>query len=276
MTLAHGQNETVSLAQARRVAAMLDIDPQSLSPHDPLPRGWHFALLAGETPRRALRTDGFPGLGVPMPLLDRPRLLLGARKMTFHGDLTIDAPVLRYSGITSVVEKTGRNGPLSIVTLDHVLTPYGAATAAVTDQQTYYLAGLPQPGAPAATKTPLLDLPPGPSTVVTPDGVMLFQYSALGFNTHRIHFDRDYARDIEGHPDLVVNGGLATLLATEFLRRDLGRHLTSIAARHLAALYVNRPMTLRWQPVALGLGNLFLLDDSGVLAVELAVTFDEL
>ena len=92
---------------------------------------------------------------------------------------------------------------------------------------------------------------------------MLFQYSALGFNTHRIHFDRDYAREVEGHPDLVVNGGLATLLATEFLRRDLGRHLTSMSARHLAPLYVNRPMTIRWQPGAPGLGNLFLLDDSG-------------
>ena len=81
--------------------------------------------------------------------MDRPRLLLGARKMTFHGDLTIDAPFLATAAVTSVVEKTGRNGPLSIVTLDHVLTPAGATAAAVTDQQTYYLAGLPQPGAPA-------------------------------------------------------------------------------------------------------------------------------
>lgn len=276
MTFAPGQTETFSLALARRVAAMLDIDPGSLSPQGPLPRGWHFALLAGETPRRALRTDGFPGLSVPMPQLDRPRLLLGARKLTFHGDLTIGAPILRASGISSIVEKTGRNGPLSIVTLDHTMTRDGAATAAVTDQQTYYLAGLPNPGAPSATKQPAPDLPPGPSKVVTPDGVMLFQYSALGFNTHRIHFDRDYARDVEGHPDLVVNGGLATLLATEFLRRDMGLHLTSMSARHLAPLYVNRPMTIRWQPGAAGLGNLYLLDDSGALAAELAVTFDEL
>lgn len=276
MTLAPGQTETFSLALARRVAAMLDIDPGSLSPHDPLPRGWHFALLAGETPRRALRTDGFPGLGVSMPQLDRARLLLGSRKLAFHGDLTIGAPFFRESGISSIVEKTGRGGPMSIVTLDHTMTRDGAATAAVTDQQTYYLAGLPNPGAPFATRQPAPDLPPGPSRVVTPDGVMLFQYSALGFNTHRIHFDRDYARDVEGHPDLVVNGGLATLLATEFLRRDLGQLLTSMSARHLAPLYVNRPMTIRWRPGGAGLGNLYLLDDSGALAAELAVTFDEL
>lgn len=276
MTLAPGQTEILSLALARRVAAMLDIDPGSLSPHDPLPRGWHFALLAGETPRRALRSDGFPGLGVPMPQLDRPRLLLGARKLTFHGDLTIGAPFLRHGSISSIVEKSGRGGPLSIVTLDHTMTRDGAATAAVTDQQTYYLAGLPNSGAPSATRQTAPDLPPGPSKVVTPDGVMLFQYSALGFNTHRIHFDRDYAREVEGHPDLVVNGGLATLLATEFLRCDLGQLLTSLSARHLAPLYVNRPMTIRWQPGAAGLGNLYLFDDSGALAAELAVTFDEL
>ena len=59
-------------------------------------------------------------------------------------------------------------------------------------------------------------------TTVVPDETLLFQYSALGFNSHRIHIDRDHAREVEGFPDLVVNGGLATLLLTEFLRRDLG------------------------------------------------------
>ena len=104
----------------------------------------------------------------------------------------------------------------------------------------------------------------------------MFQYSALGFNTHRIHFDRDYAREVEGHPDLVVNGGLATLLATEYLRRDLSLTLTSLAARHFAPLYVGRPMTIHLQRVATGQGTILLLDDGGIVAAELAVTFDEL
>ena len=275
MTFVDGP-EILSLAQVRRVAAMLDINPQSLSLHDPLPRGWHFALLAGQTPRYALRSDGFPGLGVPMPQLDRPRLLLGSRKMAFHGDLFIGAPILRKSGVTSIVEKTGRNGPLSIVSLDHSLISADATTPAVTEQQTYYLAGMPPPGSPPAIKPQAPDLTQGRTKVVNPDEVMLFQYSAVGFNTHRIHFDRDYAREVEGHPDLVVNGGLATLLATEFLRLDLSLPLASLSARHLAPLYVNRSMTIHWRTGARGQGSVSLLDDGGTLAAELAVTFDEL
>jgi 3-methylfumaryl-CoA hydratase len=276
MTHAGGLEETLDLAQARRVAAMLDIDPQSISLLDPLPRGWHFAMLAGQTPRHDLRPDGFPGLGVPMPQLGRPRLLLGSRKMVFPADLFIGAPVVRQSNVASIVEKTGRNGRLTIVTLDHTLTPTGATGPAVTEKQTYYLAGLSPPATPPVAKPPAPDLPHGASRVVTPDAVMLFQYSALGFNTHRIHFDRDYAREVEGHPDLVVNGGLATLLATEFLRLDLSLHLTSLSARHLAPLYVNRPMTIHLQTRATGQGTVRLLDDSGSLAAELAVTYHDL
>jgi 3-methylfumaryl-CoA hydratase len=276
MTLADGASETFGLAQARRVAAMLDIDPARIALHDPVPRGWHFAMFAGQTPRHDLRSDGFPGLGVPMQQLDRPRLLLGSRKMAFQADLLIGAPLLRQSGITGIVEKTGRNGPLSIVKVDHSLTPLDATKPAVTEQQTYYLASPPPPDTPPAAKPEAPNLLAGTSIVVTPDEVMLFQYSALGFNTHRIHFDRDYARGVEGHPDLVVNGGLATLLATEYLRRDLSLTLTSLYARHLAPLYVRRPLTILLQRVATGQGTIFLVDGDGIVAAELAVTFDEL
>jgi 3-methylfumaryl-CoA hydratase len=276
MKLADGSSETFGLAQARRVAAMLEIEPQSLSLNDPVPRGWHFAMFAGQTPRHDLRSDGFPGLGVAMPQLDLPRLLLGSRKMAFQADLFIGAPVHRQSALSSIVEKTGRNGPLSIVKVDHSLTPVDATSPAVTEQQTYYLASLAPPGTPLGAKPAPPSLPPGKSIVVTPDEVTLFQYSALGFNTHRIHFDRDYARGVEGHPDLVVNGGLATLLATEFLRRDLSLMLTSLSARHLAPLYVGRPLTILLQRLATGQGSIFILDGDGIVAAELAVTFDEL
>jgi 3-methylfumaryl-CoA hydratase len=277
MTNAVELAEHFSLAQVRRVAAMLDIEPGHYVLGDPVPRGWHFALFSGETPRQNLRSDGFPGLGAPMPQLGRPRLLLGQRIMTLKGDLTVGGQVLRASSVTSIVEKTGRNGPLSIVTVDHRLTASGASEPAVTEQQTYYLPDLPAADARPVPKPAPQALPKGGETkVVTPDEVMLFQYSALGFNTHRIHFDRDYARTVEFHPDLVVNGGLATLLTTEFLRSDLGLTLKSLTARHLAPLYVGRPMTIHVLRPSHGAAQVQLLDNDGVLAVELAVTFDEL
>ncbi len=105
---------------------------------------------------------------------------------------------------------------------------------------------------------------------------MLFQYSALGFNTHRIHFDRDYARKVEGHPDLVVNGGLATLLSTEFLRTDLSKTLKTLSARHLAPLYVNRPMTIFVRDLTESDAHITLIDSDNTVAAEIAVTFDDL
>lgn len=77
-----------------------------------------------------------------------------------------------------------------------------------------------------------------------PDQTLLFQYSALGFNSHKIHLDRDYAQKVEGLPDLVVNGGLATLLLTEFLRTDVGIKPTDINVKHTAPLFCGRSMTL--------------------------------
>lgn len=251
-----------TLAQAQRVAVMLERDPQALADGDSVPRGWHFAMLAGQTPRMLLRSDGFPGLGVVMPQLDLPRLVLGGRSTIFQGDLMIGAGLRRDSALTSVEAKTGKNGPFAVAKIDHRLT-FGAAE--ITETQIYILAGPPAPTPKPAPITP----PEGRARVVTPYDLMLFQYSALGFNTHRIHFDRDHAR-AEGHPDLVVNGGLASLLALEFLR-DLGLRPASMSARHMAPLYVNRPLTILSTE-----SKVLILDDEGVLAAELVMTFDDL
>jgi len=256
-------DDIFTLAQAQRVAVMLGLDPMGLRDGDAVPRGWHFALLAGQTPRDALRSDGFPGLGVAMPHLNLPRLLLGGRSTTFQGDLMIGA-LTRDSALASIDHKTGRNGAFAVVKVAHSLTCAGGSVA---ETQTYILAG---PPAQAAEKPAPAVLPQGRTKVVTPDDLMLFQYSALGFNTHRIHFDRDYARS-EGHPDLVVNGGLATLLATEFLR-GLGLRPATMTARHTAPLYVNRPLTIHFDDAA----RVLLLDDEGILAAELGMTFDDL
>jgi hydroxyacyl-ACP dehydratase HTD2-like protein with hotdog domain len=79
---------------------------------------------------------------------------------------------------------------------------------------------------------------------IVPDETLLFQYSALGFNSHKIHLDRTFARETEAFPDLVVNGGLATLLLTEFLRLELKGAFTSLTAKHVAPLFCGRPISL--------------------------------
>jgi 3-methylfumaryl-CoA hydratase len=228
------REEACSVATVRRVAAMLDLEPDEHIPGTVLPRGWHFVLLAADTRRSALRGDGFPGLGVPMPDLGLPRLMLGGRTVAFRHDIPIGAMVTRHSAVQTIARKTTASGPMVVV------------TPAVVETQTYLLLPPRHEGhaASAAAAEPLPPVQALHVKTVVADDTMLFQYSALGFNSHRIHWDRDHARRVEGFPDLVVNGGLATLLLTEFLRCDLGLEPAAITVRHVAPLYCNRPITL--------------------------------
>lgn len=264
------RDETCTLAAARRVAAMLDLESGDLVAGQALPRGWHFMLLAADTRRSALRSDGFPGLGVPMPDLGLPRLMLGGRTVAFHQDIPIGATLTRSSAVRSIVRKTTASGPLAVVTLAHELQATGQAQPALVETQTYLLLGARPPAVGAPEAPPGVAITSAHQKTVVPDETLLFQYSALGFNSHRIHIDKDHARNVEGFPDLVVNGGLATLLLTEFLRRDLGLNPAAISVRHVAPLYCNRAITLaadqageRWRLKA--------FDDRQRLAVEMEV-----
>lgn len=264
------RQETCAVTQVRRVAAMLDIEPDTFVAGQALPRGWHFVLMAADTRRSALRSDGFPGLGVPMPELGLPRLLLGGRSVTFHGDIPIGAAVTRTSAVSNVRQKSIAAGPMAVVDLVHTLQVEGQPEPAVVETQTYLLlsalrATPDDPNAPAVAPASAARL-----TTVVPDETLLFQYSALGFNSHRIHLDRDHAREREGFPNLVVNGGLSTLLLTEFLRRELGALPKSLTARHVAPLYCNRPMTLAADRAGTG-WVLKAFDDRNRLAVEMNV-----
>lgn len=264
------RQETCGLAQVRRVAAMLDIDPDNFTIGQFLPRGWQFVLMGADTRRSALRSDGFPGLGVPMPELGLPRLMLGGRSVRFHADIPVGAPVVRTSVIRSVREKNTLAGPMAVVDLEHALHVDRQDSPALVETQTYLLLSAQRAPADDADTPAVPAVTASHQTTVVPDETLLFQYSALGFNSHRIHLDRDHARQREGFPDLVVNGGLTTLLLTEFLRRDLRVQPRALKARHVAPLYCNRPITLTADPAGTG-WLLKAYDDRNRLAVEMNV-----
>jgi 3-methylfumaryl-CoA hydratase len=263
------RQEVCGVPAVRRVAAMLDLDPDTIAAGDALPRGWQFVLLGADTRRSELRSDGFPGLGIPMPDLGLPRLMLAGRSVSFHADIPIGAAARRVSAMQSLRHKASAAGPMAVVTLVHELHVDGHDSAAIVETQTYLLIS-----AGKAVSNDAQAPSPAPQAehlaTVVPDETLLFQYSALGFNSHRIHIDRSHAREVEGFPDLVVNGGLATLLLTEFLRRDLGVKPSALKARHVAPLYCNRPITLaadrlgqRW--------HLKAFDERHRLAVDMEV-----
>jgi 3-methylfumaryl-CoA hydratase len=272
-------NEICSLTMVRRVAALLDLDTQSFATGDLLPRGWHFFMLSGETRKSSLRSDGFPGLGVPIPDLGLPRLLLGGRTVSYKGNILIGSEIERTSFVKNIKEKTTPSGRMAIVTIQHELRPVTELNPAIVETQTYILLSgkntqskTEQTFAPTTSDIPIViarheatksDI----QKQIIPDETLLFQYSALGFNSHKIHLDRDYARNIEGLPDLVVNGGLATLLLTEFIRTDLGLEITEIKVKHIAPLFCNRKMTLSTEGGETSY-QFKIFDDNNTVSVE--------
>ncbi len=284
--------EICSLTMVRRVAAMLDLETSTFSKGDILPRGWHFFMLAGETRKSELRQDGFPGLGVSIPDFGLLRLLLGGRTVSYQGDIVIGSEIERTSFIKNIKEKSTPSGRMVIVTIQHELRPVLDSKPAIIETQTYILkpitnlklgirnqeletGGVPltnfvEPNIPNSQfliPNPQLLIPNSQFLIKVPDETLLFQYSALGFNSHKIHLDRDYARNIEGLPDLVVNGGLATILLTEFIRNDLGLEITDIKVKHIAPLYCNRPLTIAFEQ-----GEIKIYDDNNEVAVTVEMT----
>jgi len=262
--------EVCSVADVRRVAAMLDLPADDVIEAGELPRGWHFFMLGADTRRSELRADGFPGLGVAMPELGLPRLLLGGREVAYRGSLPIGARVIRTSAVQRIARKTSAAGPMAVATITHSLQTESGSEPAVVETQTYLLL----PSSSAATPDRPAQSHSFSDTertkTLVPDETLLFQYSALGFNSHRIHIDRSYARQVEGYPDLVVNGGLSTLLLTEFARTEMQWTPSAVRIRHLKPLFCRYPMTL----VASQDGGrcvLKALNEKNVVAVEMEI-----
>lgn len=260
----------------RRIGIMLETASFAGAPGEPIPAGWHFPLIGCETAKDALRKDGFPGIGVPMPELGLPRTLAAGRTVRFNRPLLFDAEVVRKSTLVSITHKQGANGPFAVVKVSHELTEAGAQvdqSPAIYEEQTYVL---------LASAHANNDLPPPPPEplgtavrTITPDDTMLFQFSALSFNSHKIHLDRNYARDVEGYPDLVVNGGLVTLIMTEIARLEFGLPIRSLALRNKLPLFCNRPISFFAARTAEGL-KIDAVDCDGHLAAEMEVITNEL
>lgn len=265
------RREACASSTVRRVAAMLDRDPNSIAEGEALPRGWQFVLFSADTRRSALRADGFPGLGVAMPDLGLPRLMLGGRTVAFHKDIPIGATVHRTSRMQSLSHKVTSAGPMAVASILHELRLTEEDSPALVETQTYLLL----PARKGSVVTPISNIASRPkaekTSSFTPDETLLFQYSALGFNSHRIHLDRAHARNVEGFPDLVVNGGLATLLLTEFLRDEVGVVPATLSIRHTAPLYCGRQISMDASREGGG-WRLRAYDDRSVQAIDMEVT----
>ncbi len=230
---------------ARKVAAVLD-SPSDLQDGDPLPVLWHWAFGTPTTPTRALGPDGHPEIPPGGPTEGLPRRMWAGGRVQVLGTLRLGTRPTRTSSILRADRKQARSGDLLVVTVEHRLT-YDRRTLLIEEQDLVYRAqGAPIP-APAGTHREYAPENGWAENLVrTP--VDLFRFSAITFNSHRIHYDPAYATEVEGYPALVVHGPLSAMTLAESVRAHTGRELTSFSFRATAPLFVNVPFTLVGAP----------------------------
>ena len=198
------------------LAATLDRDDPPPASGDPLPPLWHWLYFLPLHRQSELGSDGHAKRGGFLPPVPLPRRMWAGGRLTFVQPLHVGEPVSRTSTIGDITMKEGRSGPLVFVLVRHeIVGPRG--TAIVEEHDIVYR------GKPVAAERPVAATrAPADATwtrTIAPDDVLLFRYSALTFNGHRIHYDRRYATQVEGYPGLIVHGPLIATLLLDLVRR---------------------------------------------------------
>lgn len=206
-------HDVASAATVAMLHAMLDRAGPSPAEGDPLPPGWHWAFFAPRAPQSQLDEDGHPQRGAFLPPVPLPRRMWAGGRLRWHAPLKVGDALHRASRILAVRPKEGHSGQMVFVTVLHEI--HGPQGLVITEEQDIvyrHAVVASTTKGPNATRQPPGFEPAWRRTVV-PSPALLFRYSALTFNAHRIHYDRPFACDVEGYPGLVVHGPLqATLL----------------------------------------------------------------
>ncbi len=206
-----------------------------------VPPGLHWCLCPDMLPADQLGRDAHPESGIYLPALPLPRRMWAGGSLTFHDSFGAGDMVTRRSGIESITFKQGRTGPLGFVVVRH---EYSVAGRLILDEiQDIVYRKDPIPGEVPSDHAPASDLGPALcSTTLTPDPVLLFRFSALTFNGHRIHYDHPYAMAVEGYDGLVVHGPMQAVLMLNLATRAMGRLPKRFTYRGIAPLTVGKPI----------------------------------
>jgi 3-methylfumaryl-CoA hydratase len=195
--------------------------------------------------------DGHPKRGGFLPNIALPRRMWAGGRLRFLAPLNFGDPVHRVSAIRSIETKTGRSGALVFVKIAHqILGPQGLA---IEEEQDLVYRDAGPSGGTASAPAPAADQAPDTLDSIDPDPVLLFRYSALTMNSHRIHYDQPYATGEEGYPALVVHGPLQATLLARLAARELGTDLSQFEFRGIAPALVGQRLTLHAEPAASGL-----------------------
>ncbi|MDZ7778800.1 MAG: MaoC family dehydratase N-terminal domain-containing protein [Gemmatimonadota bacterium] len=235
------RRDTVSAWPAQALAATLDRDPRAFAEGVELPHGWHWMYFNDAVPASGLGEDGHEARGGFLPPIPLPRRMWAGGRIRFHEPVRIGEVAERTSEIERVRTKRGRSGPLVFVTVRHRIV--GSAGLAVDEEQDLVYRAPSGKGAVASPEGDGWSAPEGTEIVgrFQADPVTLFRFSALTFNGHRIHYDRPYATEVEGYPDLVVHGPLLALLLLDAAEARTGQSSGIYHYRALAPIFCHEP-----------------------------------
>lgn len=268
------KEELADLVDAFKVAAMaatLDRDDPPPAAGDALPPAWQWMLCVPAARQSSLGPDGHPARGGFLPPVPLPRRMWAGGRLSFPQPLRVGETVRRRSEVVSVEHKSGRSGELVFVCVRHEYC--GASGLAIVEEHDIVYRDLPV--ADRAAVPPALTFLPAPvhgawQRTIVPDDVLLFRYSALTFNGHRIHYDRRYATEVEAYPGLIVHGPLIATLLLDLLRRNLpGAVVAAFEFKALQPLFDVAPFSVHGQPDADGRTiRLWAQDAEGGLAMK--------
>ncbi len=241
---------------------------------DPLPPGWHGLYFLPHLAPDELRPDGTAiGAGV-VPSSVLPRRMFAGETLRFHRPLRIGDEVRRETELADVSMKNGATGTLVFATALHRY--FTADGLALEEERRTVFREEVKPG--EKNQATRREEPPEDAPwrrVITPDPVLLFRFSALTFNSHRIHYDRAWAMEVEGYPGLVVHGPLTSTLLIDFARdHAAGRAFGAFRTQARAPLFDTAPFELRGRPVDGGRAcDLWAVTPEGTIAMSAQVDF---
>lgn len=260
--------DTIDVRTANLMNATLDRTEQ-FQPGDVLPPLWHWLYFHDPVPAAQIGNDGHATLGGFLPPVPLPRRMWAGGKLQFERPLHIGETATKTAVVKSITPKSGRSGALCFVAVEHQI--YVGQERCLTEEQTLVYR------APADSEAIQPPSPQAPTTAQIshtyhPDQVMLFRYSALTFNSHRIHYDVDFVRHEEGYPDLIVHGPLIATLLLDLIYHQLPTsQIATFDYRAKSPLFLPQPFTVngRYDDPT---GHVWAANHLGGLAMEGHVT----
>ena len=211
------QKDIIDSNRVRAMGALLDRDNLLFEYGTPLPPCWHWAFCLDTTPQSKLGMDGHPKKGGFLPDLGLPRRMWAGSRLKFHYSPEIGSSITKKSKISSITPKSGKSGKLVFILVKHDW--YVDGVKFIEEEQDIVYRDITRTGQTSKGVSPVKKSAEW-SMNVTPDSALLFRYSAVTFNSHRIHYDRPYCLNEEGYPGLVVHGPLIATILIEFFQTN--------------------------------------------------------